>query len=405
MPDRFSKFIQGTTENIRNLRETLHKLKEQSKKDKEQAEDRLEEKPKKEKKQELIIHFSLISTAKATLVVIALIAISHFLEEIGRVILIFFIALLFSAALNPTVRSLERRKIPRPISVILIFLVLVLILGFFISQLIPLVAIQLYELARSLTSLVNKVTSGGVDLPFAEGLQSTINDLLSTIDKEALIDQLKNSLEGFANQLNSFADNTLMAIKTIFSGVLNFVLVLILTFFMVVNEKDVRSFFVSLFPSRHGTYIVDKIQTIQEKIGYWLRGQVVLMCLMFTLSLIGLLILGIDNALTLAMMTGIAELLPVIGPIAAGVPAVLVAFNESPWLAVWMLGLIILLQQIEGNILVPLVMRRAVGLSPIVIIPSMLIGLETLGVVGMIMAIPVATTLSIFVREYAEKEK
>ena len=101
----------------------------------------------------------------------------------------------------------------------------------------------------------------------------------------------------------------------------------------------------------------------------------------------------------------IAELLPVIGPIAAGIPAILVGFNESPWLAIWVLGLIILLQQIEGNILVPLVMRRAVGLSPIVIIPSMLIGLETLGVVGMIMAIPVATTLSIFVREYAEKEK
>ena len=79
---------------------------------------------------------------------------------------------------------------------------------------------------------------------------------------------------------------------------------------MVVNEKDVRNFFVSLFPSRHGAYIVDKIQTIQEKIGFWLRGQVVLMCLMFTLSLTGLLILGIDNALTLAMMTGIAELLP-----------------------------------------------------------------------------------------------
>ena len=405
MSERFSKFIQGTTENIRHLRETLHKLKEQARKDKEKLEDRLEEKPQKEKKQELLVHFSLISTAKATLVVIALIALSHFLEEIGRVILIFFISLLFSAALNPTVRSLEKRKIPRAISVIFIFLILIFILGFFISQLIPLVVTQLYELARSLTNLVNKVTSGNIDLPFAESLQESLNSLLSGIDKQALIDQLKNSLEGFAKQLDSFADNTFGAIKSIFSGVLNFFLVLILTFFMVVNEKDVRSFFVSLFPSRHGGYIVEKIQTIQEKIGYWLRGQVVLMCLMFTLSLIGLLILGIDNALTLAMMTGIAELLPVIGPIAAGVPAILVGFNESPWLAIWVLGLIILLQQIEGNILVPLVMRRAVGLSPIVIIPSMLIGLETLGVVGMIMAIPVATTLSIFVREYAEKEK
>ena len=134
MSDRFSKFIQGTTENFRNLRETLHKLKEQTRKDKEKAEDRLEKKPTKGKKQELLVHFSLLSMAKATLVVIAMIALSQFLEEIGRVILIFFISLLFSAALNPTVRSLERRKIPRPISVIIIFLILIFILGFFISN-------------------------------------------------------------------------------------------------------------------------------------------------------------------------------------------------------------------------------------------------------------------------------
>ena len=139
--------------------------------------------------------------------------------------------------------------------------------------------------------------------------------------------------------------------------------------------------------------------------GDWLRGQMILIIAMFTLTLIGLLILDVDYALTLAMMAGIAELLPVVGPITAGVPAVLVAFNESPWLAVWVVGLILLLQQIEGQILIPLIMKKAVGLSPIITILAVLIGFETLGILGIIIAIPVTATLSIFVRDYVSKKK
>ncbi len=401
--ERINKFIHSTSENIKHLRQTLQQLKEQRKES--QRIEIKDREPKNIKREEVIVHFSLASTAKATILVLLLIALSHLLGDIARIILIFFISILLSAALTPTVNSLRRYKIPRAISVLGIFFVMLVILGFFVSQLIPLVATQLIELAKSLSSLVDKMSTGDVNIPFGDRLEPYIQDFLSHVDRETLINEVKTRLEGFAGQLQSLAGDTFGVIKTIFNGIFNFVLVLILTFFMVVNGKDVNDFFVSLFPSKHGAYIVNKIETIQEKIGYWLRGQVILMFLMFGLSLIGLLILGVDNALTLAMMTGIAELLPVVGPIAAGVPAVLVAFNESPWLAIWMLGLIILLQQIEGNILVPLVMRRAVGLSPIIIILAMLTGLETLGVVGMIMAIPVATTLSIFVKEYAEKEK
>lgn len=401
--DRINKFIHSTGENIKHLRETLQQLKEQRKES--QKIEISHKESKTTKKEEVVVHLSLTSVAKATIVVLALIALSKFLGDITRIILVFFISILLSSALTPTVNSLRKYKIPRAVSVLFIFLLLLLILGFFVSQLIPLVATQLIELAKSLTNLVNKIGTGEVNLPFGERLEPLLQDFLAQIDKETLIKDLESTLKGFAGELQTFAGDTFGVIKAIFNGIFNFVLVLILTFFLVVNGKDVNEFFVSLFPSRHSAYIMTKIETIQEKIGYWLRGQVILMFLMFGLSLTGLLILGIDNALTLAMMTGIAELLPVVGPVAAGIPAILVAFNESPWLAIWMLGLIIFLQQIEGNILVPLVMRKAVGLSPIIIILAMLTGLETLGIVGMIMAIPVATTLSIFVKEYAEKEK
>ena len=351
------------------------------------------------------MHLSTASVAKATLIVIGLVILTNFLGQILNVIIIFFIAILFAAALDSTVDKLEKRKIPRPVSVLLIFLILIGVLGFFISQLIPLVATQLIELAKNLSSIVNNLSSGNSDFLFGETIQNLFNSILENVDQETVISQLQATLETIGTQLQSVAGNTFGAIKALFNGIFNFVLVLILTFFLVVNERSVDDFFISLFPSKHGQYIVEKLESIKDKVGDWLRGQMIMILLMFSLTLIGLLILGVDYALTLAMMAGIAELLPVVGPIMAGVPAVLVGFNESPWLAIWVFGLIILLQQIEGQVLIPLVMKKAVGLNPIITILAVLIGFETLGILGIIIAIPVTATLSIFVRDYASKKK
>ncbi|QQR54971.1 AI-2E family transporter [Candidatus Peregrinibacteria bacterium] len=405
MEKNLSNFIQFTSKNLKSLRKTLKNLK-----DEREAQLHPVRKPhapesKKAKPGETFIYFSIGNVAKATITVLVLMALSKFLAEISSVIILFFISILFASALNPAADFLEKRHVPRAVSVLGMYLLLLFLLVFFISQLIPLVATQLTELAHSLTTILDKLSSNELDLPFGESIQPAIQDFLNQIDRETVVAQIKGSLENLSTQLEAVAGNTFGAIKVIFNGVINFVMVLVLTFFLVVNERSVSEFFISLFPSKHGDYIAHKIKTVQNKVGFWLQGQLTLMFLMFGMSLIGLLILGVDNALTLAMMTGIAELLPVVGPVAAGIPAVLVAFNESPWLAVWMIGLIALLQQIEGHILVPLVMRKAVGLNPIIIILAMLIGLETLGVVGMIMAVPVATTLSIFVTEYAQKEK
>lgn len=403
MEKNLSHFIEFTSKNFKNLRKTLKELKQE--REAQLHPTRVLREDKKNPTEEVVVYFSVVNVAKATITVLVLIALSHFLSEISRVLILFFISILFASALNPTVNFLERKHIPRAISVLGMYLGLLFLLGFFISQLIPLVATQLMELAHSLGTILDKLTSDELQLPFGKSLQPAIQEFLNQIDRETLVAQVKSSLETLSTQLEGFAGNTVGAIKGVFNGILNFVLVLVLTFFLVVNDRSVSEFFISLFPSKHGDYIANKIKTIQNKVGFWLQGQLTLMVVMFMMSLLGLLILGIDNALTLAMMTGIAELLPVIGPIGAGIPAVLVAFNESPWLAVWMIGLIVLLQQIEGHILVPLVMRKAVGLNPIIIILAMLVGLETLGIVGMIMAVPVATTLSIFVTEYAQKEK
>ncbi len=401
-----NKFLKSTGANVLKLKNKVDELK---RKQQESYEQSIPEphKPKTEEHEILLVEFSLLSVMKATLVIIGLVILAQFLSEISEILLIFFIAYLFSAALHPTVKSLEKYKIPKAVSVLLIYLLLLLLLGYFITKLVPLIAIQIIELARNLSQISNNLDSftNSSDNFIIQQLKPFIDSFAHEIDRDLIIGEAKQYLESIGTQLQSFAGNTFEVIKTVFNGVLNFVIVLILTFFLTIEEKGVNNFFISLFPSKHGMYIIEKIETVKQKVGYWLRGIVSMMFIMFALTLIGLLILGVDYALTLAMMIGIAELIPVVGVLLSGIAAILVAFNQSPWLSIWVLGLYIILQQMEGHIIVPLVMRKALGLSPIIIILSMLVGYSTLGILGMIIAIPVTTSLSIFVSDYTAKKK
>ncbi|HAU39647.1 MAG: hypothetical protein UV80_C0002G0311 [Candidatus Peregrinibacteria bacterium GW2011_GWF2_43_17] len=372
-----------------------------------QEESKIEEpiKPPKVKSPEkIIVHLSTASVAKATLVIILFYLLAQFVIEIKSILIILFISLLFYAALDPIVDNLQKKKIPRAISVLGIYIVLLGIVVFFISSLIPIVADQLFEIAKQIGTLITNVTEGKSleNLPFSDKILPHLQSLLQGIDQQTVIDNIKGALENIAKQLENIAGNTFTAIKVIFNGIFNAFLVLIITFFLVTDDDSVDNFIKSIFPTKYGSYIVEKSEKVKNKVGLWLRGIVTLMLLMFTLYFIGFSILGIEYAVTLAMMGGIAELFPVIGPILAGVPAALIAFNESPWLVLWALGIIVLAQQIEGNILIPLVMRKAVGLKPVIVLLSVLMGYQLLGIVGILMAVPVAAIASIFISDYID---
>lgn len=399
------KLIESTTKSVKILKEKVERLKES--REVHNLEKGYDQVTHENEKNTITVHFSPISVAKATIVVLLLLLLSKFVQEIGTILILFFISILFAAALDPTVDYFEKKKIPRSVSILCIYILLLAVLTFFISQLIPLVAKQLIELARSISDLILNLANNETQnsLPVPAVLQSMFGDFIHAIDKELVISKLKSSIESFGGQLQSFAGNTVGVLISVFSGILNFFIVLILTFFLVVDEKGVDEFFISLFPSRHDKYIIEKTEAIKHKVGYWLRGQIILMFVMFILTWIALSIIGVNYALTLAMIAGIAEIIPVMGPIIAGVPAILVAFNQSPWMSLSVLIMIIILQQAEGNLIVPIVMKKAVGLSPIIVILAMLIGYASLGVLGAVIAVPVATSLAIFVNDYASKKK
>lgn len=350
----------------------------------------------------VIVEFSLYSVVKCTIVVLLLLSLVDFISYIKEPIYILLMSFFLAAIFDPMVDALEQRKIPRSIGIIGIYIMVLGILFLVVLNLVPVLFDQVTGLASNIGKYINNILIDG-DYPFAEKIRPIADQILLLVEREQIIVTIQNTLSQIGSELKNLAGDTVGVVVSLFSDLLNMIFVLVITFFIVIDKAEVKQFFLSLFPHRHGQYITDKIQVVQKKIGEWVRGQLLLCLSIAVLTFIGLSILGVDYALTLALVAGITEIIPYIGPIIAYLAALPITLNDSPLLALWTTILYIIIQQAENNILVPLIMNKTVGLSPVVIMLAMLIGAKIFGVIGIILAVPVATTAAIFIHDYTDK--
>lgn len=345
--------------------------------------------------QKAVIEVSASTIARATTVVLLLLILCYFLYQIIGILVLLFVSFLFAAALDPMVDFLQERKIPRGLGVLLIYLVVFIVVGLLISSLVPLIAQQVIDIGQAVGDFVRNLTNGKLSTtPFAQQLKPYFDQIYQAIDLKTAASQIQSALQVLATQLVNIS-----------FGLMNVLLVLILTFFMTVEEKALQNFFLSLFPSRYGKYISTRLEAAKVKIGYWLRGQLLLSLAAGILSYIGLLILNVDYAVTLSVIAALMMVVPVMGRVFAWIFTMPVVLNQSPLLALWVTIYYLILQQVENNVLVPYIMNKAVGLSPIIIIFAMLVGFQYLGILGLVISIPIATTVAIFVKDYLEKTK
>jgi predicted PurR-regulated permease PerM len=186
----------------------------------------------------------------------------------------------------------------------------------------------------------------------------------------------------------------------VFSGLFGFVTVMVVSFYLVVaDENGMKELIRPLVPITRQGQVMQIISKIQKKMGLWVLGQLILSLSIFALTFIALMILGVKYALVLALLAGLFEVVPYIGPILSAIPAFFFALIQSPALAVGVVVLYILIQKIEGYVLVPKVMQKAVGASPLVILLSLLIGFKLAGIVGLLLAVPVASALLVVIEE------
>lgn len=314
-----------------------------------------------------------------------------FVYMIRDIIAIFFIALILTAAINPLVNWMERKKISRSISVLLIYLVLFLIIGFLFYLLIPQLIEQVKDFYTNAPSIFSR-------------LSETFSGIRNFMQNHNLAFNWNTLLNDMANIFSFSSGRIFSTTANVFSWFVSVVVVLSLTFYLAVKKDGMKLFIQSLVPLRHQDYVISLTERMEAKIGKWMQGQLFLMLTIFVLDFIVLWAMGIPYALTIALIGGILEVVPYLGPILGAIPAVMMGFLISPAKGLLILLFYIVIQQIEGHLIVPQVMRKAVGINPIAIILALLVGTKLGGMMGAVLAVPLVAALSVLAKDLIYKK-
>lgn len=318
--------------------------------------------------------------------VLAIILVLGFLYLIRDILILLFVAVIFAAAISPWIDTLQRKKIPRALGLIFVYLILFGVLALAVGLLIPPITIQINRLANNFPVYYQKAIS--FFAPWQESLAPAEN--------------IQEILKSWGLGLGKMTGNIFATAMGLFGGFLSFIAILVLIFYMTVKEKGMQKILEQILPRQYQERITSLITQVQIKMGLWLRGQLILCLIIGILSYIGLLVLGVEYALVLAFVSGIMEIIPFVGPVLSAILAVFLTFVQSPVKAVLVIILYVIIQQLENHLIVPRVMKKAVGLNPIIVIIAILIGARLAGFLGALIAVPVATAFSVFIKDYLE---
>lgn len=314
---------------------------------------------------------------------IIILAVLWLLFLIRDVLVMIFIAFVISSAIRPMVDRLQQWRIPRVASIIAIAAIFLGLLSLTVVIIVPALVTELHQLTLRLPDLYSSLAT--TLLPQATG-----------VDQVSVVDAIQRNLQSISQGLLQLTSSLFGTLSVVFGGVASFLTVLVIGFFMSMEENGMRKLIQSVAPLKLQPYLIQLFSKIEGKMGSWLRGQLLLSVIIGTLTFIGLLALGVKYALVLALFAGFMEIIPFIGPVLGAIPAIFFAATQSPLLALLVLGLYLVIQQVENNFIVPKVMQQSVGLHPIVILVALLIGGRLGGIAGIILAVPVATIISVF---------
>ena len=344
-------------------------------------------------KDPLIIHISPTTVVSGIAIILAF-WLLFFLKDL---VLIVLTAVVISSSIEPAVLWFMRHRVIRPASVALVYFI---IIG------------SLFGFAYLLFPPLLQETSGFVStLPQYFGsfdLNGLISDKLITATQEVVsvdASSLAQTLAQFRDIFTSTGEGAFRAVSGVFGGVFSFFLILLLSFYFAIQETGIDDFLRIITPVKHQKYAVGLWRRSQAKIGLWMQGQLLLSLIVAVLTYLWLTVLGVPYALLLAIFAAIAELVPVFGSLAAAIPAILVA-GTFGGLSTALLagGGYLVINQIQGNLIYPLVVKRIVGVPPLLVILALIAGAQLAGFLGILLSVPVAAALQELVSD-VEKRK
>lgn len=303
-----------------------------------------------------------------------------------EVFVLLIIAFIFASAISPTVRRF-RKRMPLPAAIGLVYVMLIMVFALLLAIILPPLVTQTGKLITSGPDLIDAAQTQ------MQSLRRTLRLPVapSTFDVRGYISRL-------GEQAPKVAAGVLNLTVGVVTGLAGVVIVLVAAFYWLLERERLEGTWITLLPSRKRAEARMIIEEIELKLGGYVRGQLMLAAIVAVLSYIVLLIVGIPYALVLALLAGLFELVPLIGPILSAVAPVLIAFGESPLKALIVAGAFLVIQQVENHLLVPNVMKHSVGLSPLTVLVAILTGTALMGIVGTLLAVPVASALHVIVQ-------
>lgn len=319
-----------------------------------------------------------IDISVATIIKLVVVLFSIYLLYLIRdVVVLLFVVFILVSSLGPIVNSWSKR-IGKPLSILSISLIFIGLLVGFIYLIVPPFINETGQLVANFPSYLEKLSALKGQLP-----------------------SLNSTFANISQSLGGITGNFFAITAILFGGISSFIMMVILTIYFLADEKILSKLAAYVIPPDKREDVIQISQKISEKVGNWVRGQLLLCLVMGIIAFIGLSLIGVKYALTLAVLTALLEFVPIIGPLISGAVAALIALTTvSPLAAVIVVAFFILASQAENSFLVPKIMQKAVGLPPAIIIIAILIGSKLIGIFGALLAVPISGIVYVLIQEW-----
>jgi len=324
-----------------------------------------------------------VATVAGTAILVAI------LWAAREALLLVYISALIAMGFSPIVGVLERvRGVPRWLAILVIYLAIVAILVLVGLMIIPPLVAQAATLWAKMPAYFNEFQTYLIKHKL----------MLHRVTLEEAVQSAPTGTGGNA------VGTVLVAISSLIGGVFGFITILILSFYLLIEAQSMFEALMRFAPAGRRADVATAARQAVIKVSAWLRAQLVLAGVMGVFATIGLYLLGVPYFYVIALIAAIGETIPIVGPVIGGITAVAVSITVSPQLALMVGGYFLVLHQLEANVLVPKIMERGVGVSPVVVMIALLIGGALWGLVGAVLAIPTAAIISVIVSEFASEE-
>ena len=329
--------------------------------------------------------------------IVGLTLLLYFLRD---VVLIVLAAIVISSSIEPGVRFFEKRKIFRVFAVVIIYLIISLLLGAIIVSVIPILLSETSGVISNIPNYLSQVNSVVplLDESILQGYVPVISEIAESVSNPSFISNVNTTISGVQG-------NVINNVGNIFGSILNFLMIVVLSFYFSVTEDGVGHFLRIITPIKYEGYVESLWNRTKEKIGAWMQGQVLLAVLVGLMVYVGLLIGGVKHAMLLGFLAAFLELIPVFGPVLAAIPAIVLTLLDkgvTGGFGVFLWYLIV--QQFENHLFYPLVVKKIVGISPLIVILALFIGAKLGGVLGIILSVPASVLLVEFLDDLDKKK-